>query len=48
MKTKARKQGNALMVTLPAALEIDEGSEFLVHKQDNGTILLVLTIDNYF
>lgn len=36
MKTKAIKQGNVLMVTLPAALGITGGSEFLVYKQDNG------------
>lgn len=30
MKSKAKKQGNTLMVTLPAALGINEDSEFLV------------------
>lgn len=38
--TKTRKQGNSLVITLPAKLGIKEGEEFHIIKKENGTVAL--------
>jgi antitoxin component of MazEF toxin-antitoxin module len=45
---KARHQGNATVVTLPAALKIPEGKEFFVFLNDDESITLVPKIANVF
>lgn len=46
MKSKARKQGNSIMITLPASMNIVEGKEFFVHPGKNNTIILVPKISD--
>lgn len=41
MKSKARKQGNSIMITIPASMNVSEGKEFFVHPGKNGNIILV-------
>ena len=46
-----QKQGDSFIIELPSALELKEGAEYFVEKQNDGTILLVLLvpkIDDYF
>ncbi|MCU5746269.1 AbrB family transcriptional regulator [Staphylococcus sp. SQ8-PEA] len=45
---KARKQGNAVMVTLAKKFNVPEGKEFFVTKEDDGTISLIPKVDDYF
>lgn len=45
---KARKQGNSIMVTIPAALGIEEGQEFYMIKKDNGAISMIPKVENPF
>lgn len=47
-KVKTRKQGNAIMVTLSKKLNIGEGEEFYITKEDDGTIALVPKVEDYF
>mgnify|MGYP003594815535 FL=1 len=43
-----QKQGDSFIIELPSALELKEGAEYFVEKQNDGTILLVPKIDDYF
>ncbi|MDR0349982.1 MAG: hypothetical protein LBH64_00320 [Coriobacteriales bacterium] len=43
---KARRQGNATVVTLPSALKVIEGTEFYVFVNEDSSILLVPKITN--
>ena len=43
---KARRQGNATVVTLPSALRIPEGSEFYIIALEDGSIQLIPKIAN--
>jgi len=47
-KVKARKQGNAVMVTLAKKFNITEGQEFYIAKEEDGTISLIPKIQDYF
>lgn len=46
--SKTRRQGNSIIITIPAALGVVEGEEFYLQRSDNGTILLVPKIRDYF
>lgn len=41
MKSKARKQGNSIMITLPSSMNVSEGKEFFIYQKKNGNIILV-------
>ncbi|TYV33110.1 type II toxin-antitoxin system PemI/MazE family antitoxin [Listeria monocytogenes] len=41
LETKLRKQGNALMVTIPASLKQEEGQIYHVVQEVDGSIMLV-------
>jgi antitoxin component of MazEF toxin-antitoxin module len=43
---KARRQGNATVVTLPSALKIPEGREYYVINNEDGSILLIPKVAN--
>lgn len=45
---KARKQGNAVMVTLSQKFHVSVGQEFLIFKEDDGTITLIPRIEDYY
>ncbi|HEK6547131.1 AbrB family transcriptional regulator (plasmid) [Staphylococcus warneri] len=45
---KTRKQGNAIMVTLSKKLNITEGQEFYITKEEDGTIALIPKVEDYF
>ena len=47
-KVKARKQGNAVMVTLAKKFNIPEGKEFYITQEKDGTISLIPKIKDYF
>ena len=46
--TKTRKQGNSLVITIPAKLGIKEGEEFLIIKKENGTVALIPKVEDFF
>ena len=48
MTTKAEKQGNAMIITLPEFLEVKDGEEFFIVKKNNGIITLVPKLENPF
>ncbi len=48
MTTKAEKQGNAMIITLPEFLEVKDGEEFFIVKKDNGIIVLVHKLEDPF
>ena len=41
MKSKARKQGNSIMITIPSSMTVSEGEEFFIHQKKNGNIVLI-------
>jgi antitoxin component of MazEF toxin-antitoxin module len=43
---KARRQGNATVVTLPSVLKVTEGSEFYIIANEDGSILLIPKVAN--
>lgn len=45
---KIRKQGNSVIITIPASLGVAEGEEFYLQKSYNGIISLVPKIRDYF
>ncbi|MDR1018286.1 MAG: AbrB/MazE/SpoVT family DNA-binding domain-containing protein [Lachnospiraceae bacterium] len=45
---KLRKQGNSLTITIPASFHKKEGDEFLMHLEENGSIILIPKIPNMF
>ena len=45
--TKTRKQGNSLVITIPAKLGIKEGEEFLIIKKENGTVALIPKVEDF-
>ena len=45
---KTRKQGNSVIITIPASLGVAEGEEFYLQRSDNGIITLVPKIRDYF
>ncbi|MGG5311789.1 AbrB family transcriptional regulator [Enterococcus sp. DIV2381] len=48
ISTKTRKQGNSLVITLPAKLGIKEGEEFHIIKKENGTVALIPKVEDFF
>ncbi len=45
---KTRKQGNSVIITIPATFGVAEGEEFYLQRSENGTISLVPKIRDYF
>lgn len=45
---KTRKQGNSIVITIPASLGVAAGEEFYFHQSGNGIIYLVPKIRDYF
>lgn len=48
MTTKAEKQGDAMIITLPESLKVKDGEEFFIVKKDNGIITLVPKLEDPF
>ncbi len=50
LKTKTRKQGRSIVVTLPSdkGTKIDPDKEYLVSSDPDGTVILVPKIDDPF
>ncbi|TYV00741.1 type II toxin-antitoxin system PemI/MazE family antitoxin [Listeria monocytogenes] len=48
LETKLRKQGNTLMVTIPASLKQKEGQIYHVVQEVDGSIMLVLKRNNIY
>lgn len=48
ISTKTRKQGNSLVITLPAKLGIKEGEKFNIIKKENGTVALIPKVEDFF
>ena len=46
--TRARKQRNAVVITLGSKFNINEGQEFYVLKEDDGCISLIPKIEDFF
>lgn len=45
---RARKQGNAIMVTLASKLAVKEGQEFYYYKDEEGIISLIPKAEDFF
>lgn len=45
---RARKQGNALVVTLPNKYGVQEGQEFYISHEANGSFVLISKIKDFF
>jgi antitoxin component of MazEF toxin-antitoxin module len=45
---KTRKQGNSLVITIPANLGLKEGEEFLIIRKENGTVVLIPKVEDFF
>ena len=45
---KTRKQGNSVIITIPASFGVAEGEEFHLQRSDNSIISLVPKIRDYF
>lgn len=45
---RARKQGEDIVIPIPAAISVKEGDEFLLRQLDNGAVLLVPRVPDYF
>jgi len=48
IKRKIVKQGNSFMINIPADFNVGEDEEYSLIKKDNGTIMLIPEIENYF
>ena len=46
LETKARKQGNSVIICLPAQLEVEVNTVFFLSKDKRGNILLVPKIND--
>lgn len=46
--TKARKQGNSMMITLASKFNVKAGQEFYVIKNDDGSFELIPKMEDYF
>lgn len=46
--SKTRRQGNSIIIPIPAALGVAEGEEFYLRRSDNGVLLLIPKIPDYF
>lgn len=46
--TKARKQGNSIMITIPSAFGVEEGEEFFLVQKGNGAITLIPKEEDHF
>lgn len=48
LTVKTRKQGNAVTVTVPKALGIEPGQEYVVIKGENGAFTYVPKLEDIF
>ncbi|WP_172413045.1 type II toxin-antitoxin system PemI/MazE family antitoxin [Ligilactobacillus salivarius] len=44
----ARKQGNAVAITIAKKFNVNPGETYLISKQENGTIILVPKVPDIF
>lgn len=47
-KIKTKKTGNSIVLNIGKKLGIPEGKEYIIHKETNGTIILVPVVEDYF
>jgi len=45
---KARKQGNSLVLSIPTKLGVQEGTEYMVMKEDDGSLVFTPKGPNIF
>ncbi|WP_203642167.1 type II toxin-antitoxin system PemI/MazE family antitoxin [Levilactobacillus andaensis] len=45
---KARKQGNALVLSIPAKLDVKEGTDYMVMKEADGSLIFTPKEPNIF
>ncbi|AKP68457.1 hypothetical protein ABM34_09900 [Companilactobacillus ginsenosidimutans] len=45
---KTRKQGNALVISIPSKFNIPEGIEYIAMKQDDGSLIFTPKSENIF
>lgn len=48
LKTKTRKVGNSVAITLPKQLEVEVNMSYIIDQTEDGTIVLVPEIANPF
>jgi len=48
IKRKIVKEGNSFMINIPSEFNVSEDEEYSLIKKDNGTIVLIPEIENYF
>jgi len=46
LETKARKQGNSIVIGMPSQLNVVPNRIYFIKKEDNGNILLIPKIDD--
>jgi antitoxin component of MazEF toxin-antitoxin module len=47
-KTKTKKQGNSISVTLPVQTKVEAGVSYILYKKDNGTLILIPELNDIF
>lgn len=45
---KARKQGNTLVLSIPTKLNVVEGTEYMVMKESDGSLVFTPKAENIF
>ncbi|MQS52579.1 type II toxin-antitoxin system PemI/MazE family antitoxin [Companilactobacillus mishanensis] len=45
---KTRKQGNALVISIPSKFNIPEGVEYIAMKQEDGSLIFTPKSENIF
>lgn len=46
--SRARKQGNSIIITIPSSFGVKEGEEFFFIKKENGSITMIPKIKDHF
>lgn len=47
-EVKTRKQGNSVMITIASKFGVKEGTSYYVNQEEDGTIILIPKIEDYF
>jgi antitoxin component of MazEF toxin-antitoxin module len=45
---KARRQGNATVVTIPASIKVPKGAEYYIYLNDDQSLTLIPKIANFY
>jgi len=48
IKRETKKQGNSVMINIPPEFNVGEDEEYSLIKKNDGTIMLIPEIENYF